>query len=122
NVTLASAAIEVGTALREQLYSQVPSVVLTSATLSAGKPRGSGPGASGFEHFQQRLGLADCATQQLGSRFDYERQVELHLFRQLPDPTADPGGFEEASLAKIQEYVRRTGGRAFVLFTSYQTM
>jgi ATP-dependent DNA helicase DinG len=112
---LASAPVEVGPALRQQLYSQVPTVILTSATLSAG-------GRSGFGHFQQRLGLEDCATQQLGSPFDYREQAELHLFRRMPDPAADPAAFEEAALAKIQEYVERSGGRAFVLFTSYQAM
>jgi ATP-dependent DNA helicase DinG len=115
NVTLASAPIEVGPALQQQLYSQVPTVVMTSATLSAG-------GTNGFDHFRQRLGLSDCAALQLGSPFDYRRQVELHLFRRMPDPAAEPASFEEACLAKIEEYVRKTEGRAFVLFTSYQTM
>jgi len=114
NVTLGSAAIDVGPALREQLYARVPSVIMTSATLSAG-------GAKGFDHMQQRLGFSEAATLQLGSPFDYRRQVELHLFRKLPDP-ADAAKFEEASLVKIQEYVTRSGGRAFVLFTSYQAM
>src|SRR5205814_3547960 len=48
-VQMASAPVEVGPALQQQLYSQVPTVVLTSATLSAG-------GRSGFTHFQKRLG------------------------------------------------------------------
>jgi ATP-dependent DNA helicase DinG len=112
---LASAPIEVGPALKAQLYDKVPTVILTSATLSAG-------GRSGFGHFQQRLGLADCTTLQLGSPFNYREQVELHLFRRMPDPAADPPAFEEAALAKIQEYVERSRGRAFVLFTSYQMM
>src|SRR5262249_9597187 len=43
-------------------------------------------------------------------------------FRHMPDPKTDVAAFEEASLAKIQEYVQRTRGRAFVLFTSYQVM
>jgi ATP-dependent DNA helicase DinG len=115
NVMLASAPIEVGPALQQQLYSQGPSVIMTSATLSAG-------GRAGFAHFQERLGLNECTTRQLGSPFNYRKQVELHLFRRMPDPANDPAGFEEASLGKIQEYVARTGGRAFVLFTSYQTM
>jgi ATP-dependent DNA helicase DinG len=115
NIKLASAPIEVGPAMQEQVYRKVPTVIMTSATLSAG-------GKDGFAHFQQRLGLADCATAQLGSPFDHRRQVELHLFRRMPDPSADQAGFEEASLAKIQSYVDRTGGRAFVLFTSYQAM
>jgi ATP-dependent DNA helicase DinG len=113
---LASAPIEVGPALRQQLYDQVPTVVLTSATLSTG-------GRNGFRHFQSRLGLDGCPALQLGSPFNFREQVELHLFRAaMPDPAADPSRYEEAVLAKIPEYVQRTGGRAFVLFTSYQMM
>jgi ATP-dependent DNA helicase DinG len=111
-LTLASAPIDVGPALREQLYSQVPTVVLTSATLSAG-------GRAGFDYFQQRLGLEDCTTLQLGSPFNFREQAELRLFRRMPDPTADAAAFERESLAKIQEYTARSGGRAFVLFTSH---
>jgi ATP-dependent DNA helicase DinG len=114
-VTLASAPIAVGPALQQQLYDKIPTVVLTSATLSIG-------GQSGFEHFQQRLGLADCTTLQLGSPFNYREQAELHLFRQMPDPGTEAEAFEEAAWAKIQEYVLRTHGRAFVLFTNYQMM
>jgi ATP-dependent DNA helicase DinG len=114
-IALASAPIDVGPALHQQLYSTVPTVVLTSATLSVG-------GQAGFEHFRKRLGLATCETQLLGSPFNYRKQVELHLFRQMPDPSTAPEAFEEACLPKIQEYVERTRGRAFVLFTSYQVM
>jgi ATP-dependent DNA helicase DinG len=114
-VDLASAPIAVGPALREHLYDKVPTVVMTSATLSAG-------GRLGFRHFQDRLGLEEAGTLQLGSPFDYRRQVELHLFRKMPDPSADPAGYEEAVLAKVPEYIKRTQGRAFILFTSYQAM
>jgi ATP-dependent DNA helicase DinG len=114
-VTLASAPVEVGPALREQLYSKVPTVVLTSATLSVG-------GKSGFDHLRHRLGLEDGADLLLGSPFNYREQVELHLFRKMPDPSANPAAYEEAVLDRIPEYVRRTRGRAFVLFTSYQAM
>jgi ATP-dependent DNA helicase DinG len=114
-VELASAPIEVGAILREQLFDRVPSVILTSATLSVG-------GAHGFDYFKERLGFPDHEAFQLGSPFDYRRQAELHLFRQMPDPTADARAFEEACRRKIEEYVLRTDGRAFVLFTSNQTM
>jgi ATP-dependent DNA helicase DinG len=114
-IELASAPIEVGPALEEHLYSKVPTVVMTSATLSIG-------GRGGFAHLQHRLGLTDCETQQLGSPFNYREQAELHLFRQMPDPTAVPDKFEEAVLQRIAEYVQRTKGRAFVLFTSYAMM
>jgi ATP-dependent DNA helicase DinG len=114
-ITLASAPIDVGPALREQLYSQVPTVVLTSATLSVG-------GSAGFQFFRERLGLDDGDTLQLGSPFNYLEQAELQLFRKMPDPSAQADAFEEAALEKIKEYVKRSGGRAFVLFTSYQTL
>ncbi|OWK43808.1 ATP-dependent DNA helicase [Fimbriiglobus ruber] len=112
-VSLASAPIEVGPALKEQLYDKVPAVVLTSATLSAG-------GTEGFEHFQKRLGLDEADTKQLGSPFNYREQAELHLFKtSVPDPSARPTDFESKALEMIPDYVQRTEGRAFVLFTSY---
>jgi ATP-dependent DNA helicase DinG len=114
-ITLASAPIEVGPALHEQLFSKVPVVILTSATLSIG-------GRGGFDHFRRRLGLNQCKTLQLGSPFDFREQAELHLFRQMPDPASAAEAYEEAVFAKIQEYVSRTAGRAFILFTSYQAM
>ena len=112
---LASAPIDVGPALREHLFDKVPTVVLTSATLSIG-------GRNGFSFFQERLGLQQGKTLQLGSPFNYREQAELHLFRRMPDPSADPQGYDEAVIARIPEYVARTRGRAFVLFTSYQMM
>jgi len=114
-LNLASAPIDVGPALREQLFDKTSTVIMTSATLSSG-------GRAGFHHFQHRIGLEECPAEQLGSPFDYRRQVELHLFRSMPDPTAAATKFEEALFAKIQEYVARTSGRAFVLFTSYGLM
>jgi ATP-dependent DNA helicase DinG len=114
-LSLVSAPIDVGPVLREQLYDKVPTVIMTSATLSTG-------GRKGFDHFQQRIGLTKGDTHLLGSPFDYRRQVELHMFRSMPDPTAVPTKFEEALVPRIQEYVQRTNGRAFVLFTSYGLM
>jgi ATP-dependent DNA helicase DinG len=114
-VALASAPIDVGPALKEQLYDKVPTVVMTSATLSVG-------GRDGFRHFQGRLGMDGCETLQLGSPFDYREQAELHLFRHMPDPSTVPDQYEDAVHAQIQEYVKRSGGRAFVLFTSYGMM
>jgi ATP-dependent DNA helicase DinG len=58
----------------------------------------------------------------VGSPFDFRAQAELHLFRTMPDPVSRSEAYEEAVLAKIKEYVARSRGRAFVLFTSYQMM
>jgi ATP-dependent DNA helicase DinG len=115
-ITMASAPIEVGPALKMQLYDKVPTVVLTSATLSTAT---SDDGERGFHHTQQRLGLDGCPARLLGSPFDFRRQCELHLFRKMPDPSSQSAAFEEAVLQRIPEYLDRTEGHAFVLFTSY---
>ncbi len=112
-VSLASAPIDVGDALKQQLYDRVPSVILTSATLSAAGDE------SGFQLAQQRLGLDRAKSKQLGSPFDYRSQAELHLFKNMPDPSANAAKYEEEVLSRIPEYVAKTQGRAFVLFTSY---
>ncbi len=114
-IALASAPVEVGPALRQHLYEKVPAVVMTSATLSAG-------GREGFSHVQGRLGMEGCETLQLGSPFDYREQAELHLFRAMPDPVNAPEKYEAAVHERVREYVGRSRGRAFVLFTSYGMM
>jgi ATP-dependent DNA helicase DinG len=114
-IDLCSAPIEVGPTLRQLLYERTPTVVMTSATLSVG-------GTVGFRHYQERLGMEGCDTLQLGSPFDFREQCELHLFRTMPDPSADPAKYEDAVLAKLPECIERTKGRAFVLFTSYGMM
>jgi ATP-dependent DNA helicase DinG len=112
---LLSAPIEVGPTLKTLLYDRTPTVVMTSATLSVG-------GQAGFRHVQGRLGLEEASTLQLGSPFNYREQVELHLFRAMPDPTSDPARYEAAVLQKVEEYVEKSNGRAFVLFTSYASL
>jgi ATP-dependent DNA helicase DinG len=115
-LALASSPIDVGPALKEQLYTKVPTVILTSATLSASS---KGDSAAGFRHTQDRLGLDDATALRLGSPFDIQRQVELHLFRKMPDPSAERAAFEDKVIELIPEYVARSDGHAFVLFTNY---
>lgn len=115
-LALASAPINVGQALKQQLYDSVPSVILTSATLSA---TSQGNSADGFRHCQERLGLQEATAVRLGSPFDFRRQVELHLFRKMPDPSAQRREYEDTVIELIPQYVERSDGHAFVLFTSY---
>src|SRR5262249_53134224 len=115
-VSLVSAPIEVGPLLKAQLYDVVPTVVMTSATLSASA---EGDGAAGFQHTRQRLGLDKCKTAQLGRPFDFRKQTEIHPFRNMPDPSQQSAAYEDAVIERIPEYAERTRGHAFVLFTSY---
>jgi ATP-dependent DNA helicase DinG len=110
---LCSAPVDVAPALREQLFGGPGVCILASATLAEG-------GADGFRYPRQRLGLDDCDTARFASPFDYRRQAELHLFQDMPDPSADSEEYERAVIRRTPDYIDRTGGRAFVLFTSYQ--
>ena len=115
NCSLSAAPIDVGPALREQLFDKVPNVILTSATLAVGRK-------PSFDFFKSRVGLTQCATLQLGSPFDFRRQAKVIVVKGMPDPAKDKDEFGRVSAALVQRYVERTDGHAFVLFTSYDML
>ena len=130
-VSLAAAPLDIGPALREQLFDTVSSVILTSATLAIGQQtlipsHGREPteqeSDKRFGFFQSRVGLTQCDTIQLGSPFDYSRQARLVTCPDLPDPTAERDAFERAAIERIKHHVTESDGRAFVLFTSYEAL
>ncbi len=114
-ITLRSSPIDVGSHLREQLFQKVPSVIMTSATLSGGK-------GSDFRFFQGRIGAIGSQSLQVGSPFDYQRLAELHLITDLPDPAIEKLRYEEALIPVLQHYVGMCDGHAFLLFTSYDLL
>ncbi len=114
-LTLSAAPVDVGPALREQLFNEVPTAILTSATLAVGKN-------DSFDFFRERVGLVKSETLRLDSPFDYQEQAELITMRGMPDPGAERDAYERASIEIIQRFVREVDGHAFVLFTSYEMM
>ena len=107
-----AAPIDISHRMREMLFQQVPSVIMASATVSAGRE-------GGFEFFQSRVGATGSRTIQLGSPFDYKRQAEIIVVDDLPDPSSSRQQFEAALPELIKRYLLRTDGHAFVLFTNY---
>lgn len=114
NVQLLSSPVEVGETLRDELFSQVNTVVLTSATLSVGK--------QDFSFYRERIGLNKAQELKLGSPFDYRKQVKLILADEMPDPGENAALYEQAVIGQIQEHLREIDGGAFVLFTSYRML
>ena len=114
-LSLLASPIDVGPVLRDQLFNQVPTAILTSATLAVGN-------RNDFEFFQSRIGLVKSETLQLDSPFDYKEQAELVTLKNMPDPTEERNGFDRASLDMIRHFVRESDGHAFVLFTSYESL
>ncbi len=110
-VSLCAAPLDVGPDLRELLFDHTRSVVMTSATLAAS-------GDDNFTYLMSGLGSPPAQTLRLGSPFDFERQVTMHVESGMPDPSAKDR-FIPAAASAITYYLRQTEGRAFVLFTSY---
>ena len=103
--------IDVSELLHEMVFDQIPTVVLTSATLTV---------QGGFEHMRKRLGLSEARELVVPSHFKYDKQALLYLPPNMPDPR-DPE-FPEAAAECIHRVLQITRGRAFCLFTSYSQM
>jgi ATP-dependent DNA helicase DinG len=111
-VDMHAAPVDISGKMREMLFQNVPSVIMTSATVSTGRE-------GGFQFFQSRIGATGSMTIQMGSPFDYKKQAELIIVTDMPDPSANAAEFQKALPDMIKRYLLKTGGRAFVLFTSY---
>jgi ATP-dependent DNA helicase DinG len=103
--------IDVSELLHELLFERVPTVVLTSATLTV---------QGGFEHMRRRVGLTEARELVVPSHFRYGEQALLYLPPAMPDPR-EPD-FPEAAAECIRRVLDITRGRAFCLFTSYSQM
>ena len=110
-VYLRASPIDVSYIIREVLLDRMKTLVFTSATLTSD---------GSFEYFRSRLGVDDADEIRLDSEFDYARQSILYLPRKMPDPRSPQ--FIQAASREIVEILKRTNGRAFVLFTSYANL
>ncbi|MBI5406336.1 MAG: hypothetical protein HZA18_01405 [Nitrospirae bacterium] len=96
----------------EGLLRSYESMVLTSATLTAG---------GDFSYLKERLGIAGFREKVIGSPFDYKKQALLYIDRELPSPDKENNeSFQQESLKTIEGLVNASRGRALILFTSYQ--
>ena len=103
--------IDVSELLAERVFDVIPTVVLTSATLTV---------QGGFEHMRKRLGMNEARELVVPSHFKYGEQALLYLPPNMPDPR-EPD-FPEAAAECIRRVLELSRGRAFCLFTSYSQM
>jgi ATP-dependent DNA helicase DinG len=110
-VFLRASPIDVAGLLQDKLFEEVPTVVLTSATLSSG---------GNFTFVRNRLGLDTADDLIAESSFDYQSQAILYLPARMPDPRDREWG--SAAAAEVARILNATEGRAFVLSTSLAGM
>jgi ATP-dependent DNA helicase DinG len=111
-LTLTAAPVEVANQLQKLLFRRDNTAIMTSATLAVG---------DGLRYFVNRIGGGEATTLQVDSPFDYARQMRVFIPRKMPEPAAREV-YENALAHWIRHFVSMTQGKAFVLFTSYQTM
>ena len=139
SISLNAAPIDVAEYLRRRLFGTDTSIIMTSATLSvvdsvrnAGtepRPAAAITGreqparnrdASGLDYFVHRVGAESATRQQVGTPFDYERQMKLFVVRKMSDPRAED--YRDSLIHWIEHFVKQTHGKAFVLFTNFKLM
>lgn len=111
-LSLNAAPIKVADSLRGLLFGAGTSCILTSATL--------GTGAGDLQYFRDRVGAEKVPGLQIGSPFDYEKQMEVFVIKSMPDPRDDR--YEEMLVHWLERVLRKTEGKAFVLFTSHRLL
>ena len=115
-VRLLSSPLDVAPILEETVYKRFKSITLTSATLTV---------ENKFDYFMKRLGLDRVDTERLlrlrlSAPFDYERQALLAIPTDLPFPNHPL--FAEQVTEMTHQALRRSRGRAFILFTAYSLL
>lgn len=140
NLALNAAPIDVAAYLRACLFRNDTSVIMTSATLSVGNDSRAGNSKraasageefggqqsqpanknSGMNYFAGRIGAESATLLQVGTPFDYERQMKFFVVRKMPDPRED--AYRAALRHWIEHFVTLTHGKAFVLFTNFKLM
>jgi ATP-dependent DNA helicase DinG len=112
SVLLRSALLDVGSLLREQVYDERSSVILTSASLAV---------SGNFDYFCSRAGVSRAAeTLVVPSPFDYLRQSLICLPTDMPEP--DDEDFEPLVEEVLADVARRLRGRTLALFTSHRQL
>ncbi len=108
------------------LFGSDTSVIMTSATLAvaaeaqSSQAKSAGRPNAPMMYFARKVGAERATLLQVGSPFDYERQMKLFVAAKMPDPR--DRGYSDALVDNIEHFIRQTHGKAFVLFTSYKLM
>lgn len=114
NPRIVARPLEVAPLLAGHLFAKVKSVVLTSATLAADRTE------TGLRSAAKRLGCEAAEHLVLDSPFDHARRMRVHVPEGIPLPD-DPEHLEHACAA-VRRLVSRSGGGAFMLFTSFKSL
>lgn len=142
-ISLNAAPVDVSEYLRQRLFNSGAPVIMTSATLGMRAIRKNEQAEfsktfsrirQGFDddetaiykkenplsYFARRVGGESAILKQLGSPFDFEKQVTLYVVSKMPDPRDSQ--YRDSLVHWIKHFIKMTHGKAFVLFTNTRLM
>jgi ATP-dependent DNA helicase DinG len=111
-LSLNAAPIDLAPVLRRMIFRDNCRCVMTSATLAVGR--------ADLAYFRDRIGATEAEPLQLGSPFDFQKQMKMFVIKKMPDPR--DATYQKELERWIAHFVEKTDGCAFVLFTSYRDM
>src|ERR1700730_2663873 len=111
-LSLNAAPVDLAPVLRRMIFRDNCSSIMTSATLSVGR--------TDLAYFRERIGATEAEPLQLGSPFNFQKQMKIFIVQKMPDPR--DAGYQKELEHWIAHFVEQTDGCAFVLFTSYRDM
>lgn len=135
-----AAPADVSEFLRQRFFNSGTSVIMTSATLAMRALRDEPAEEqkqlrvrrilddelsiysreNPLAYFARRVGGEDALLKQLGSPFNYEKQVKVYIVSKMPDPRDQQ--YCKALAHWIEHFIEMTHGKAFVLFTNTRLM
>src|SRR2546421_3983278 len=111
-LALNAAPVDLAPVLRQMLFRDNCCCIMTSATLAVGRPD--------LAYFRERIGATEVEPLELGSPFNFQKQMKMFVVQKMPDPR--DAGCQKQLEHWIAHFVEKTDGCAFVLFTSYRDM
>lgn len=112
HVTLSGAPLEIGPYLAENLWTAVPTAILTSATLSTG---------GSFDYIRRQLEI-EAEEAVIDSPFDYYNQACLCIPKDDRGSQPNNPAYDDYVSEMVLEIVDLAQGRTFVLFTSKKSL
>ncbi|WP_035495756.1 ATP-dependent DNA helicase [Fusobacterium sp. oral taxon 370] len=111
NVVLTATPLNIAQKLSSVLYENLNRLVFASATIMAN---------GNFEYFKKSLGLdeEECLECFIESPFDYENQMSVYIPADIQD-SENLNAFVTDASKFILDILKKTKGKAFILFTSY---
>lgn len=112
NSKLVATPLKIDKELQNNLYLNLKQLIFTSATIAIGDD---------FSYFKESIGLdKNTLDKVIHSPFDYDKQMKVYIPNDMLNPTDREFIDDVSEFLKAQLITSK--GKAFVLFTSYQTL